>query len=271
MEFKNLKKKIALIKISLEYNFKVDTAYWFENASSVIFVLIYAILLLLFNEMIFTSTESIGSYDKNMMRFFFTVASFNFFVFGYMLIPSLMTMVRDINTGTFDYNLIRPVPSLFYTLTKKLSWFTLLRDGVAQTLLLAIFVKWSSLGLTAPNVLIAIIIWSLGQYLTQYVIFLFAVTAFKTGESSSMIEIVWVFDYRLNRTIPFDPLPSSIKAGFMFIFPILYTTGVAVSVALGLSNPIRMLLITIAMTFIAFLLQKLIWKKAIAGYTSASS
>lgn len=139
MEFRNLKKKLKLIKISLEYNFKVDTAYWFENISGTVFVLIYAVLVIIFNEIIFTTTESIGPYDKNMMRFFITIASFNFFIFGYMLVPSLMTMIRDINTGAFDYNLIRPVPSLFYTLTKSLNWFTLVRDGFAQTVLCAMF------------------------------------------------------------------------------------------------------------------------------------
>ena len=102
-------------------------------------------------------------------------------------------------------------------------------------------------------------------------VFLFAITAFKTGESSSMVDIVWAFDYRLNRTIPFDPLPSAIKLGFMFVLPLLYTTGVTVSVALSLSDARTMILAVSCTAIAAVLIQKALWRRALAGYSSASS
>jgi ABC-2 type transport system permease protein len=271
MVFEGIKKRVKLIRLSLEHNFRIDTAYWFENISSLFFVMLYSILMLVFNEVIFTTTDQIGPYDKNMMRAFLSLSSLNFFIFGYILIPSIMLMIRDINTGQFDYNLIRPVPSLFYTLTKRIQWFTLVRDGLTQSFLIALFVDWGDLVLTLKSIIFAFLIWLIGQYLTQFVIFMFAATAFKTGESSAMVDIVWALDYRLNRNIPFDPLPTVMKAGFMFIIPILYTTGITMSVLLGLSNPEMMFFAALTTAFVAFLIQQFVWRRALANYTSASS
>jgi ABC-2 type transport system permease protein len=176
---------------------------------------------------------------------------------------------EDIQTGKFDFILIKPVPSLFFVTFRWFPIVSMLRDSVPVILIIYFSVNWSALTFVASNIAWGIFIFICGQILWHAVRFLLVLPAFWFGNAKAVSSIAYALSETHN--IPLEGYTQNLRILFTTVVPIIILAEVSGSVMLGKSNgPIMALwalLVTIAFIFII----NVVWKYALRNYTSASS
>lgn len=266
----NIKQACILLRASIVYTFQIETAYAWASFASLFGVLLVAITQIVLVNTSFSNIDSIAGYTKDQMMLFITLGFISYMVNSYIFAKSTSQLVTDVNKGTLDFALIRPVPSLFYVLTRKISIFNLFKEGIPGFLVLFFAINWSAVAINSHTIIPAIFCFFCGQICTAYIQFIFSLPVFWFGESTQLIDLAYVFDYRLGRFIPFEGPSSSIKIFFTTLIPVMIGTGITTSILLGKSDA-SVVWYVFAVLIGVFIIQNWLWKKALKSYTSASS
>jgi ABC-2 type transport system permease protein len=266
----NIKQSFILLRASIVYTFQAETAYAWASMASLLGVILVAITQIIFVNTSFSSIDTIAGYTKDQMMVFTTIGFISFIVSSYLFSGSINELVKDVNKGTLDFALVRPVPSLFYMLTRKISIFNLIKEGLPGFIVLFLAINWTALSISPESILPAIICFFCGQFCSMYIQFSLSLPVFWFGESSQLIDLAYLFDYRLGRFIPYEGINSSIRIFFTSIIPVMIGTGVTTSILFGKSD-ISIVYYVIAITILLLFVQNWLWKMALRSYTSASS
>ena len=180
-------------------------------------------------------------------------------------------MIQMVNTGGLDLILSKPLPALFYVSTKNISIFSLLNDELLSFLVLVLMIHWGNIHLSMLGVIAGVFVF-MGGLLAMHVFqFLCALPVFWIGESSSILDSTWAFEYNVGRITPYEGFSQTMRLFFTTVIPALITTGMTTSVILGKSNPVTALVWVLAVDIGALIIKNYAWKLAIKNYTSASS
>lgn len=263
--------RVRLLKLFIKNTLQTELAYVSEGWGNLFSVFFYTFSAIIGINIMFANTSEIGGYNKDEMTFLFLIGQMCFYIFGIISIKNIPSLVNDIKLGNLDKVFTLPAPAMFYTTFRKFSILALFRDVIPALFFILVVINWDNIQLSAFWA-IGIIIFILGYISFSAISHSFTYLAFWVGEASSLAEIPWIFQFDLGYTMPFEAWRAENIVKLIMIFtPFFLTVAVTASVMLGkMSYELPLFLSIISFLFFTTL-QKIIWKKGLRAYSSASS
>ncbi len=261
--------RLQLLKISIVNSYHVQSAYFSENVMGIAAALAYTFSMLVFIKVVFANVDLFAGYTKDEMLFLLFIAQLNYFISYIWSIGNMNSLIESVRTGALDLILIKPVPDLFYVSTRSINILTFLKEGLPTLIVFALAVNWSELDFPVHAILPAIAIAILGQLCVHAFRFLFALPTFFVGNAEQVFKVSGaVTDVA---EIPFEGYPFGLRVFFTAFVPALFASQLSVSVALGKSSSLQMLVFSAVITLVFVLLANFGWRMSLKNYTSASS
>lgn len=181
------------------------------------------------------------------------------------LAPNLSRIVQQVQQGTLDFVLLKPINSQFWLSTRTVSpWgFPDLIFG-----LIIIFYSGGKLNLSLDNYLLSFIPLISGALILYSLWFILGSTSIWFVKINNMTEVLRGL-LEAGR-YPIVAYPAAYRFFFTFVVPVAFLTTVPAEIMLGRSRIIWFLGSGIIAIFL-FLLSILFWRFALRFYTSASS
>ena len=266
--FDYIKIRLRVLGINIANTFNLETAYPAENWANILSTFMYVLSYLLFLGIIFGNVKTLAGYSRNDMLFFTFVGQTAFYTLYTWSYDNMDKLIDSVRKGEMDVLLSKPLPTLFYVSTRKISFVTLFRDAFIPMTMIALLINWSSLNIRPELIIIGVIIFACGQWCGHVMQFLLMLPVFWSGQSEALLGISYTIS---NPEIPLEGLSRVWRVLLTTLLPISLPVAGSVSVMLGKSNPLSMLALTLVITAIATYLRQIMWKKALATYNSASS
>ncbi len=264
-----IKDRIKLLITNVINSYRVQTAYFFENWASLASTTFYVLTMILFIKIVYSNVNSFAGYAENEMIFLILFSQINFYTDWIWNTNNIVSLIESVRSGELDLILVKPLPSLFYITFRDVSLINRLKDGIPNILLIIFIINWNEIHTNIVLVLVGLIIFICGQISWHCFRFLFALPVFFIGQSSQIFEISGTLGN--TNDIPLEGFTRSLRTAFISIIPALIAAQMSVSVMLGKSNPVQMLLISISVTIFFLILKHIGWIIALKNYSSASS
>jgi len=266
--FNYLKIRFQILGINISNTFNIETAYPAENWANILSTFFYTASYILFLNVIFGNVNSLAGYSYNDMLFFTFVSQLSFYTLFNWSYDNVDALIESIHKGEMDLILTKPLPTLFYIMTRKFSIIRVVRDCVLPLLMIGILIDWSALGLSLISILIGIIIFVCGQWIMHVFQFLLALPAFWQGQSQALLRLSYILT---NPNLPLQGLTKFWRIILTTVLPICIVVSGSVSVMIGRSNPKTMVLWALCLALFLTYVRMIAWKKALRAYNSASS
>jgi len=181
------------------------------------------------------------------------------------LIPNLSRIVRQVQLGTLDFVLLKPISSQFW-----LSFRTISLWGVTDILfgILLILYAGIKLKITIMSYLISLIPISFGIIILYSIWFMMGATSIWFVKIYNVTEVLRGF-LEAGR-YPMIAYPSIYRLFFTFIIPVAFLTTIPAETLLGRSS-FSSIFISGILAFSLLIFSTYFWKFALRFYTSASS
>jgi ABC-2 type transport system permease protein len=260
---------MRLLKLSIINSYQIQSAYFFENVMGIFSTLAFTFSMLVFINVIFSNVDLFAGYTKSEMLFLFFVAQFNFYVAYIWSVNNINSLVENVRSGELDLILVKPIPDLFFISSRRIHLLTMLKEGLPTLFMFGAAVEWSKVPVVKENIPYALLIIVLGQLSVHCFRLIFGLSVFFTGNAEQVFKLSnAVTDIS---EIPYEGYPFGLRMLFTAFVPALIASQVAVSVALGKSQALHMLVLVLVISMVFILLANFCWRVALKGYTSASS
>jgi ABC-2 type transport system permease protein len=186
-------------------------------------------------------------------------------VSGTFLIPNLSKIVQQIEQGTLDFVLLKPISSQFWLSTRAISpW------GLPDLVFGGIIILYAGnqLGLTFSHYLLSIIPIICGIIILYSLWFILGATSIWFVKIYNVTEVLRGF-LEAGR-YPMIAYPVIYRFFFTFVVPVAFLTTVPAEILLGRGELIWSIG-TAILAVLLFLFSKFFWQFALRFYTSASS
>ena len=265
-----IKIRLIIIKSSLIYEAQNELAYKSTNIATLASTSMYTVVYLLFIEVIFTNTDSLGTYGRNEMMFFYFIGQIlAFTTFSYVM--SANQLIDDIRNGNLDFIFLRPTPSLIFVNVRKFNVVSFIRDGMPPLILIALTVRWNELSLSQSHILEGSFFLIIGLIIINNLHMIAAMSTFWFGQAKGIYGLTNEFTFDVNTIVPIDTLPKALQNAFIRLVPIVFATGVSTAVMLGNIEFESVFPFALAGLLYFEAMKQLLWKAAMRRYTSASS
>ena len=237
----------------------------------VVVELIWLVLLLLFNFVIFRQTSTVADWQEHEYLFFVGC----YFTMGGLLellfLDNCNQFAELVRTGDLDFFLLKPVDEQFLISCRKVDW------SCAPNILLGAAVMGYALWqhgepVNPLSVLLFVVMFACGAALAYG--FLLALTAASVWfvRNQSLFEMWWLFStlMRYPREIFSGPWASPVGLFFWFAVPIMLVTNVPARIMVKALDP-GMVLYTIGATAVVLWASRRFFRLALQRYRSASS
>lgn len=261
--------RLGLTKVNLITIFRRDTAYFAENWSNVISTVIFTLVQIALVELLFGNVTTIAGFIKNDIYFLLLIGQIAFYLQVNITFTPATVFAEDVNRGTLDFILTRPIPHQWHIFTKEISVLQMLRDSLPPLVPVVLIIDWSALSITALTLLAGVMIFLAGFIIDHILIYCLALTSFWSGSSTYILNYFWA--ERSETKLPFEALSAWFRVAAFSIFPVLILTSLSASVMLGFSQWQLWLPLSVIVASMALLFWRYMWSKAIRQYSSASS
>lgn len=267
-----LSDRFEILQANAIFTFQKETAYWADNWASVLSTTFYTLSMLIFINVLYANVKTIVGYNKNDMLLFFLIGQITFYTSWSVSAQNMQEFILDVNRGDLDMILTKPLPALFYITFKRIRLFSsIIRDAIPPTLAIILAIHWSSFHLSIGNILLATVIFILGQICLHVIQFISVIPVIWLGESLSIFKLTSDIDNYAGRFIPLEGFNSYFRLIFGVLIPVMIPASFTTSILLNKSNPVSLLVWAVVVTIFAVILRGWVWKLAIRNYTSASS
>jgi len=266
-----IRERWVLLKANILFTAQKELAYAGNNWTSFLSTFIYTIAMLVFIKVIYSNVQSLAGYSYNEMLLFFLVSQTTYY--GNILVSnnSLNDVIPDVNNGNLDMILVKPVPSLFFLMTRSISIVTVITNAVPPILAIVFSIHWHSFNFTLLEIIIGILVWIMGLIVLQTIQLLGTIPVFWFGESDQILDLAVNTSTAFGTMIPLQGYSMNLQKLFSTILPILISSGFTASILLGKSNPIHLLIWAFLGAAVSLFVENIVWKLALKHYTSASS
>lgn len=181
------------------------------------------------------------------------------------LIPNLSRIVRQVQLGTLDFVLLKPISSQFWLSFRAISLW-----GITDIIfgILLIFYAGIKLKITLSSYLISLIPISFGVIILYSIWFMMGATSIWFVKIYNITEVLKGF-LEAGR-YPIIAYPAVYRLFFTFIIPVTFLTTIPAETLLGRSSFLTIFLSGI-LAFCLLTFSRYFWKFALKYYTSASS
>jgi ABC-2 type transport system permease protein len=264
-----IRDRLQLVGLNIVNSYRVQTAYFFENWSSFLSTGFYTLSMLLFIKVIYSNVKLFAGYSETEMLFLILLSQLSFYTDWLWSTNNITSMIDSVRTGELDLILSKPLPSLFYITFREISLINRVKDGLPNIILIALLLNWSQIHTSLDKVVVGVLIFFCGQVAWHCFRFIFALPVFFMGQSTQIFQISGTLTNTNN--IPFEGFAGSLKTLFVSCVPVLITAQMSVSVMLGKSNSLHMLILATAVAGVFLILKQIGWIIALRNYSSASS
>ena len=269
--FKNyIYDRYNILKLCIYHNIQIDlntkTAFWDGLLGSAGFTLTY----FLFLNVIFANVKTLATLNKDEMLLFTLICQINYYLLWGLTLHNSETILEDITYGNLDLTLIKPLPTLFYTLTKSIKIIPFLRQGLPVCIALSFTINWSTLYILKTNIIVGLFIMICGQLIFNAC---YSILGFYNfwKENTDIDNVLMTIDDSLGRTIPVNGLDNFWKFVFLCIIPVCIPSSLALLTLLGKANIIIAGMLAFIVAFIFSILKIFIWNKGLKNYNSINS
>lgn len=271
-EFKTqLKDRLNLIKASIVFTAQSELAYAGNNWANLLATVAYTTSILIFINVVYSNVQTVAGYTYTDMLMYFFVYQITYYTNQLTTYRNLENLVPEVNNGNLDLILVKPVPILFFLMTRTISLVSLITIAIPPMLAICFSINWNSLSISLPNLVIGILVWVCGLISLHVIQIIAALPVFWFGESENILNLATAATSASSMMIPFEGYNQTLQKILGTVFPMLIATGFTVSVLLGKSNSMALLIWAFVVAIIAILLRNMAWKFALKHYTSASS
>lgn len=272
LEFKeSIKERFVLLKANTVFTAQRELAYAGNNWASLLSTFAYTISVLIFIRVIYSNVQTIAGYSYNQMLLYFFVYQVTYYANQLFTYRNLDDLIPDVNNGNLDMVLMKPVPSLFYLMTRTISVVSIFTDAIPPILAIIFSINWHSLSFSPLVLVIGILVWILGLISLHVFQILSALPVFWFGESENILDLASTTSAASGTMIPLEGYNQNLQRLLGTLIPMLIASGFTTSIILNKSNPFFLLLWASIVAFIAILIRNIAWRLALKHYTSASS
>ncbi|MEY4916596.1 MAG: hypothetical protein RL616_509 [Verrucomicrobiota bacterium] len=248
--------------VAREMSFQGNFILW------IIVELLWFGLQLSFVSVVYSQTESVGSWTKWQMVMLVGASNFIQQIYQAFFLTNCTNLSELIRTGKMDFLLLQPVNTRFVISLRQVDLGSFVNAAFGLCVLIyaaqraGVHPGWLQIGGFAALCFV-------GVLLHYSVMFILATTAFWTVRSQA---IVWGYYNLFNiARLPDEAFRGTFKAVFTFVLPVLLVSNVPVRVlAAKLESPAAwLLLVGVALGWAAF--SEWFWRVSLRRYTSASS
>lgn len=262
---KKLKKYKRLFRTLFKANLMCEMEYRANFIIAFFLINAWLIISIAFIKSVYSSFPGIGNWTENQALFF--IATFNVVdnLFFLLFFDGMISMQDDINSGQYDFILIKPVNGIFFTCFKRIQITRIVNlfSSVLLFLYTISYINFSILKFIQFMVLVVS-----GVIIYASIFFMINTLSFYIVNSYSAIVIF--FDI-----MEFARLPSTIATGIVrtmliTIFPILFIAGVPCEILFGYSG-LNVFLLDLGVTAVAVFIAIEFYKFSVKKYSGASS
>jgi ABC-2 type transport system permease protein len=271
-EFKEaIRERLVILKASLIFTAQRELAYAGNNWASILSTTFYTFSILIFVKVIYANVQTVAGYTYNEALLFFFVSQMTYYTNWTLTMRNLNEMIPDINKGNLDLVLIKPVPTLFYLMTRSISAVYTLLDSIPPMIAITLSINWQALNLIPSTLITGILVWILGLISLHSLQFLAALPVFWLGESQNVLDLVSSTAGTGGTMIPLEGYNQNLQKLLGTIVPILIASAFTTSIILGKSEPFRLFFWALIVSAVSLIIRNIAWKSALKQYTSASS
>ncbi len=271
-EFKeSLRERLVLLKANTIFTAQRELAYAGNNWASIISTTSFTFSVLIFIKVIYSNVQTVAGYSYNEMLLFFFVSQMTYYANWIVTIRNLNDLIPDVNKGNLDMVLIKPVPSLYFMMTRTISLVSIITDAIPPTLAIVFSINWHVLSIAPFELLIGIIVWIFGLITLHTFQIIAALPVFWFGESQNILDLASTTAAASGTMIPLEGYSENLRKLLGTIIPVLIAGGFTTSILLSKSNPMILFTWALVVALISIYVRGLAWKFALKHYTSASS
>ncbi len=216
---------------------------------------------------VFAHTEKLGDWTLAqtlaLLGVFYIVQG----LVGVSLSPSLNKVVQEVREGTFDYILLKPVPSLFLASTRQfVVWH--LADALLGLAVLTVALARIEDGPTPLGVLLFLVLLGAGMAIVYAIWLALSTLVFWFVRIENLTMIFYLF-FQTGR-YPVEIYPFWLRQLLTFVFPVAFITTVPAQTLTG-RDPTWMVWAGPVVALAAVLAAARFWRFGLSRYTSASS
>lgn len=271
-EFKeSITERLILLKASIVFTAQRELAYAGKNWISLLSTTLFTLSVLIFANVLYSNVHQIAGYSKNDMLFYFFICQMSYYANWIFTVRNLNDLIPEVNNGNLDMVLVKPVPSLFFLMTRTISLVSIATDAIVPTIAIALSISWQSLEIVFPHFVIGLVVWILGLMALHTYQILAALPVFWFGESENILNLASSVASGEGTLIPFEGYSKNLQFLLSTLIPVLIASGFTTSIILGKANIPNLLVWAVVIGIASVYIKNAAWKFALKHYTSASS
>jgi ABC-2 type transport system permease protein len=264
-----IKDRWDVLKANTVNSYRAQTAYFFDNWSSLASTFLYTVTTLLFIKILYSNVTTFAGYSENEMIFLMLICQLSFYINWIWDRNNVLELIESVRTGELDLILSKPVPSLFFVTFRNISLVNRVKDAIPCLIIMASIIRWDTLHISLFPIFCGVVIFISGLIAWHCFSFLFALPAFFLGQSYQLYFIAASFADVNN--IPLEAFTGSLRKIFISLIPSLITAQMTTSVMLGKSDPLIMTVTAVLVATVFLMLKHIGWIICLKNYSSASS
>lgn len=229
--------------------------------------IVWLAIMIIFLQTIFSGVKQLGGWNFWETIFLTGTHEIIFLLTWATFTTNLRNFVDGVRTGRFDLVLLKPVSPRF------LVSFRTIDFTVIGSFINVIFVFIYSFSKVAGEInltrIFGFVFFLVFSYLISYFIF-FIIASLSLFFIDSRAFMDWVFDATDFDRYPAEIYPLGVKIFLTFFLPILFFAYFPAAYLLGKIGE-RYLFLGVMIAFFLYFVSKIIWKKGLRNYQSASS
>ncbi len=272
LEFKDgLTERLTLLRAGIVFTAQRELAYAGNNWASVLSTTFFTFSILIFVKIIYSNVQSIAGYSYNEMLVYFFIYQLTYYGNYVMTVRNLFDLIPDVNKGNLDMVLVKPVPSLFYLMSRSISIVSIITDAIPPTLAIIFSINWSVIEFSFTGIIIGFVVWIFGLIALNSFQILAALPVFWFGESQNILDLANNIAAGGGTMIPREGYSPTLRVLLGTIIPAIIAGGFTTSIVLNKANPFSLLAWAGAVAIISTFIKNMAWNYALRHYSSASS
>lgn len=248
--------------VAREMGFKTNFLLW------IVVELLWFALQITFFLVIYSHTESIGTWTKWQVVLLVGASHFIQQVFTALFLNNCVQLSENVRTGRLDFLLLLPVNTRFLVSLRHVDLGSYV-NAASAVVVMALAGRQLGLSPTPAQAVGFALLLGAGVLIHYSFMFMLASVSFWTVRAQG---IVWSYYNLFNLArFPDEAFRGLFKVCFSYVLPMLLVVNVPVKLLVDkLGHPLELLLLA-AMSLFCFALSEWFWRTSLRRYTSASS
>lgn len=229
--------------------------------------LLWFAIFIIFIDVMFSQTDVISGWSQAEVLVVLALSRLVEGIMNTLFVSNWMRFTSAVNKGEFDFYLLKPVPTQFYTGFRHLTLDNI--SGLITGLGLLVY------ALAQPGVQTSLLMIVLGSVIVVIGIVIYyalLVTVASLVFVLERLEALWGFNELFSEplTVPFDIFPSGVRIALTYLLPIAFVVFIPAQAITGRLN-LWLIPIGVGLAIIAVTVANLAWRAGLRRYSSASS